>query len=132
MAASRVDSDGPTILVVDENPAVRASAQAQFQVLGGGVLFASDGFEALSSIVAYRPEIVLVDTMVSRLDGYQICALIKSNSDFQDIPVIMMSNSDVGFDEERARLVGCEAHVSKPFTASALMDAVEKFCHLET
>lgn len=131
MSATDVGPNAPKVLVVDDNPTITALAQMHFQAAGWRVVCASDGFEALASIVKHRPRVVLVDAMAPRLDGYQICALVKSNADFQDIPVIMSSSAKRGYDEERARLVGCEAHISKPFTASTLMSTVDQLCHLD-
>ncbi len=131
MTASDVGQIRPKALVVDDNPAVIAAANAHLASAGWTTSAAQDGFEALASIVNLRPQVVLVDMMIPRLDGYQICALVKSNADFQHIPVIMISNAIGDYDEQRARLVGCEACVSKPFTAETLMNTIDRFCHLD-
>lgn len=88
------------------------------------VLTAADGYEALAKVVEHRPSVVFVDIMMPRLDGYQTCALIKNNADFRDIPVIMLSSEEKLFDKERAEMVGSDAHLTKPFTAQSLADAV--------
>ena len=113
-----------TVLLVDDSNTIRRSARSFLESEGYMVFTAVDGFEALARVVEHRPSIVFVDIMMPRLDGYQTCALIKNNADFRDIPVIMLSSSEGLFDKARAGVVGSDAHLSKPFTAQSLIDAV--------
>ena len=113
-----------TVLLVDNNKSIRTSARGFLESEGYMVVTAVDGFEALAKVVENRPSIVFVDIMMPRLDGYQTCALIKNNADFRDIPVIMLSSREGQFDSARAKVVGSDAHLSKPFTAQSLADAV--------
>lgn len=113
------------VLFVDESHAVRQSAKACLDSAGCSVELAADGYEALAIVVQSPPDIVFADIMMPRLDGYQMCALLKSNADYEHIPVIMLSGKDGWFDRERALLVGSDAHVSKPFTVEALATALK-------
>ena len=88
---------------------------------------AVDGFDALSKIADHQPDIVFVDIMMPRLDGYQTCALIKNNQLFKSTPVIMLSSKDGLFDKARGRIVGSEQYVTKPFTREELLDAVRRY-----
>lgn len=121
-----------TVLFVDNNHEVRQWAKTCLSSAGYEVLLAADGFEGLGAVVQSCPDAVFVDTMMTRLDGYQMCALIKSNSDYQHIPVIMLSSKDGRFDRERALLVGCDAHVSKPCRAEDLAAALKPGHHNQT
>jgi twitching motility two-component system response regulator PilG len=85
----------------------------------------SDGFDALSKIADHQPDIVFVDIMMPRLDGYQTCSLIKHNKVFKQIPVIMLSSKDGLFDRARGRIVGSEHYLTKPFTKDELLGAIE-------
>ena len=85
---------------------------------------AVDGFDALSKIADHRPDIIFVDIMMPRLDGYQTCSLIKHNRTFKDTPVIMLSSKDGLFDRARGRLVGSEQYLTKPFTKDELLGAI--------
>ena len=114
-----------TVLLVDDSKTIRRSARAFLETAGYTVVTAIDGFEALSKVVEHRPSMVFADIMMPRLDGYQTCALIKNNADYRDIPVVMLSSKDGLFDKARARVVGSDAHLSKPFTAQTLVAAVE-------
>ncbi|MFK7993740.1 MAG: PleD family two-component system response regulator [Granulosicoccus sp.] len=118
--------DSVHVLLVDDSATVRESAGASLRAQGYSVVLASNGFEALARVVQKRPDVVFADSSMPGLDGYQMCALIKSNSDYRHIPVIMLTGRDGLFDQTRAALVGSDVHVSRPFTANALSAAVSK------
>jgi twitching motility two-component system response regulator PilG len=118
------DAQAITVLLVDDSKTIRRSASSFLSAAGYSVITAVDGFDALSKVVEHRPDMVFVDIMMPRLDGYQTCALIKNNSDYRDIPVVMLSSKDGLFDKARARVVGSDAHLSKPFTADTLKATV--------
>jgi twitching motility two-component system response regulator PilG len=86
---------------------------------------ATDGFEALAKIADTHPDIIFVDIMMPRLDGYQTCALIKHNQIFKDTPVIMLSSKDGLFDRARGRIVGSDQYLTKPFTKEELLGAIK-------
>jgi twitching motility two-component system response regulator PilG len=90
------------------------------------VFTAMDGFDALSKIADHRPDVIFVDIMMPRLDGYQTCSLIKHNSNFKDTPVIMLSSKDGLFDRARGRIVGSEHYLTKPFTRDELLGAISQ------
>lgn len=115
------------VLFVDDSATIRQSAQRVLEEAGYSVMLAADGFQALAHVVQWHPDVVLADIAMPRLDGYQMCALIKSNADYQGIPVIMLSGKDGQFDKERACLVGSDSHVAKPFSTQALTAALESF-----
>ena len=96
---------------------------------GYEVFTASDGFEAMSMITDHHPDIIFVDIMMPRLDGYQTCQLIKNNKRFKNTPVIMLSSKDGLFDRARGRIAGSEEHVNKPFTQEELIDVINKYVH---
>lgn len=118
-----------TVLLVDDSQTIRSSAASFLNDAGYSVVTAVDGFEALAKVVEHRPAMVFADIMMPRLDGYQTCALIKNNADYRDIPVVMLSSKDGLFDKARARIVGSDAHLSKPFTAQTLTEAVQQHTH---
>lgn len=126
---NNVASKRPVVLVVDDSKTVRRSASGFLTDIGLSVVTASDGFEALAKVVNCKPDIVFVDIMMPRLDGYQTCALIKNNVEFRDIPVIMLSSKDGLFDRARGRVAGADDHLAKPFGASQMTEAVAK--HLQ-
>jgi len=115
---------GAKVMVIDDSNTIRRSAEIFLQQAGCEVILAEDGFDALAKIADYRPDLIFVDIMMPRLDGYQTCALIKKNSRFRDTPVIMLSSKDGLFDRARGRLVGSDEYLTKPFSKDALLAAV--------
>jgi twitching motility two-component system response regulator PilG len=118
------DLQGLKILVIDDSKTIRRTAETLLAKEGCEVFTAVDGFDALSKIADHRPDIIFVDIMMPRLDGYQTCSLIKHNKVFKDTPVIMLSSKDGLFDRARGRLVGSEQYLTKPFTKDELLGAI--------
>ena len=117
---------GLKVMVIDDSKTIRRTAETLLKKAGCEVLTATDGFEALSIIADTHPDVIFVDIMMPRLDGYQTCALIKHNEIFRDIPVIMLSSKDGLFDRARGRIVGSEQYLTKPFTRDELLGAIKK------
>jgi twitching motility two-component system response regulator PilG len=118
------DLRGLKILVIDDSKTIRRTAETLLSKEGCQVFTAVDGFDALAKIADHRPNIIFVDIMMPRLDGYQTCALIKHNRTFKDTPVIMLSSKDGLFDRARGRIVGSEHYLTKPFTKDELLGAI--------
>lgn len=117
---------GFKVMVIDDSKTIRRTAEMLLKKEGCEVVTASDGFEALSKITDQHPDIIFVDIMMPRLDGYQTCALIKNNQVYRSTPVIMLSSKDGLFDKARGRIVGSEQYLTKPFTREELLDAIER------
>ncbi len=120
------DLAGVKVVVVDDSKTIRRTAETLLGRAGATVLTAEDGFEALSVIADNHPDVVFVDVMMPRLDGYQTCALVKNNPGFRETPVIMLSSKDGLFDIAKGRVVGSEEYVTKPFTRDELIGAVRR------
>ncbi len=120
------DLKGAKVMVIDDSNTIRRSAEIFLVQAGCEVILAEDGFDALAKIADHLPEVVFVDIMMPRLDGYQTCALIKKNPRFRDTPVIMLSSKDGLFDRARGRLVGSDEYLTKPFSKEGLLDAVRR------
>jgi twitching motility two-component system response regulator PilG len=118
------DLRGLKVLVIDDSKTIRRTAETLLSREGCEVHTAIDGFDALSKIADHHPDIVFVDIMMPRLDGYQTCSLIKHNKVFRDTPVIMLSSKDGLFDRARGRIVGSEQYLTKPFTKDELLNAI--------
>ncbi len=115
---------GVKVMVIDDSKTIRHTAEMLLKNAGCKVVTATDGFEALVRIVDHEPDIIFVDIMMPRLDGYQTCALIKHNQFFKKTPVIMLSSNDGLFDRARGRMVGSELYLTKPFTRDELLSAI--------
>ncbi len=118
---------GMRVMVIDDSKTIRRTAETLLKKEGCDVVTATDGFEALAKISDHHPQIIFVDIMMPRLDGYQTCALIKNNQVFKTTPVIMLSSKDGLFDKARGRIVGSEQYLTKPFTREELLGAIRRY-----
>lgn len=121
------DLVGLKVMVIDDSKTIRRTAETLLKKAGCEVLTATDGFAALSVIADSHPDLIFVDIMMPRLDGYQTCALIKHNELYRDIPVIMLSSKDGLFDRARGRIVGSEQYLTKPFTRDELLSSIRRY-----
>ena len=128
-SSSRPRLAGLKVLVIDDSKTIRRTAETLLAREGCEVFTAVDGFDELSKVADHQPDIVFVDIMMPRLDGYQTCSLIKHNKVFRTIPVIMLSSKDGLFDRARGRIVGSEHYLTKPFTREELLSAIETHVH---
>ncbi|HRD32852.1 MAG TPA: twitching motility response regulator PilG [Rhodocyclaceae bacterium] len=119
-----MDLTGLKVMVIDDSNTIRRSAEIFLTQSGCKVVLAEDGFDALAKITDHRPDVIFVDIMMPRLDGYQTCALIKKNPRLAGTPVIMLSSKDGLFDRARGRMVGSDEYLTKPFTKDSLLKAV--------
>ena len=117
---------GIKVMVIDDSNTIRRSAEIFLVQSGCEVILAEDGFDAMSKITDHQPNVIFVDIMMPRLDGYQTCMLIKKNQRFRETPVIMLSSKDGLFDRVRGRMVGSDEYLTKPFTKDSLLQAVKK------
>jgi twitching motility two-component system response regulator PilG len=116
---------GLKVMVIDDSLTIRRSAEIFLVQAGCRVILAEDGFDALAKISDHQPDVIFVDILMPRLDGYQTCALIKKNPRFAQTPVIMLSSRDGLFDRARGRMAGSDEYLTKPFTREALLQAIE-------
>lgn len=114
------------VLIVDDSGTIRKAAVAILSKEGFTVATAEDGFSAFSKIVDFKPNIIFLDIMMPRLDGYQVCSVIKSNPQFKNTPVLMLSSKDSVFDKARGKIAGSEYFMTKPFSRDELLDAIRK------
>ena len=124
MSQSENEFNGLKVMVIDGRNTIRRTAETLLKKAGCDVLTADNGFEALPIISAHHPDILFIDIMMPRLDGYQTCALVKNNPKFRDIPVVMLSSKDGLFDRPKGRVVGAEQYLTKPFTREDLLGAI--------
>jgi twitching motility two-component system response regulator PilG len=117
---------GVTVLLVDDSKSIRHSTEILLNESGLSVASAADGFEALCKLATVKPDIILMDIMMPRLDGLQTCALIKHHSQFNKIPIVLMSGSDSLSDQVKAELVGAQRYIIKPFSRNDLLKTLRE------
>lgn len=121
-----------TILVVDDSPTVRKLVALTLEKRGFRVVSAFDGVAAIKEIAAHNPALILMDINMPRMDGYQLCKLVRKHESTRHIPVVMLSGKDGMFDRLRGKLVGCSGYVSKPFAPEELAETIEGYLKQQT
>jgi twitching motility two-component system response regulator PilG len=122
------EDSGKTIMVVDDSPTVRKLITGKLEKHGHRVVVAVDGMDALAKISEEKPDLILLDVTMPRLDGYQLCKHIKQTAATKHIPVVMISGKDGFFDKVRGRMAGSTAYITKPFGPETLLQTVENYC----
>lgn len=117
----------PLILVVDDSATVRKLVTMTLESRNYRVLSASNGYEALQKITETKPALVFTDINMPRLDGYQLCKLIKKHPNTKHIHVVMLSGKDGMFDKLRGKLAGSNDYITKPFDVKDLLKKVETY-----
>jgi twitching motility two-component system response regulator PilG len=118
------------VLVVDDSPTVRKIVQLTLQRERIRVVTAGDGLSALAAVTDEEPDLILLDIMLPRMDGYNICQVIRKNLAYRDMPIIMLSGKDGLFDRMRGKLAGSTEYITKPFDSAELVAVVKR--HLES
>lgn len=127
VVSAETSFEGIKVVVIDDSKTIRRTAETLLKKAGCEVISATDGFESLSKVMEYQPNIIFVDIMMPRLDGYQTCALIKNNQAFKKTPVVMLSSKDGLFERARSRIVGAEHYMTKPFTREELLNTIKTY-----
>lgn len=125
--STETNFEGIKVVVIDDSKTIRRTAETLLKKAGCEVITATDGFESLSKVMEHQPNIIFVDIMMPRLDGYQTCALIKNNPTFKKTPIVMLSSKDGLFERARSRIVGAEHYMTKPFTREELLSTIKTF-----
>jgi len=119
--------EGIKVMIIDDSNTIRRSAEIFLGQSGCEIILATDGFDAMAKIIDYQPDIIFVDIVMPRLDGYQTCMLIKKNTEYRSVPVIMLSSKKGLFDRARGRIAGSDDYLTKPFTKENLISIAQKY-----
>jgi chemosensory pili system protein ChpA (sensor histidine kinase/response regulator) len=128
---SKEEDQQPVALVVDDSITMRRVSQRLLERNGMRVLTAKDGLEAVGVLRDHRPDIILLDVEMPRMDGYEFAALVRNNEQTEDVPIIMIT-SRVS-DEHRARAIelGVNDYLGKPYQETVLLDAVQQLLKID-
>jgi len=114
----------PTVLVVDDNPQNVELLQAFLEALPVKLITAIDGVDALQKVKQYNPDLILLDVMMPRMSGFQVCRRLKSDPATRDIQILMVTALNEPGDIEQATECGTDDFVSKPVTKFELLARV--------
>ncbi|GEM_PF-2459756 len=130
--SSEKKSTGKVVMVVDDSPTVRKLVSLKLEKFGHSVISAVDGMDALAKMSEETPDLILLDITMPRLDGYQLCKLIKGNESTKHVPVVMLSGKDGFFDKIRGRMAGASTYLTKPFEPEVLLQTVNEHCGIKS
>ncbi len=119
--------NGVKILVVDDSPSQLRMTSAALEGQNFEIITAVDGEDALHRVSADRPDLVVLDVVMPKIDGFQVCRKMKSSSAMQHIPVIILSSKNQKVDEFWGRKQGADMYLTKPFDKEQLLAAVKKY-----
>ena len=122
--APAISTENASVLIVDDNEHNLELVQAFLDELGGKVRLARDGAEAIAAVSAEQPDVILLDIMMPRMSGYQVCEKIKGNPATRDIPIIMVTALNEVGDVERALDAGADDFLTKPVNKLELLTRV--------
>jgi DNA-binding response OmpR family regulator len=118
---------GPTLLVVDDEPEINKLVARIFEKRGYRVLAATDGAEALARVADERPDLIMLDLNLPKIDGWEVCRRLKSDPGTAKIPIIMLTAAHSNVDDAEIGLgLGADEYVAKPFVKAVLLHNVER------
>ena len=117
---------GKRVLICDDDPAILRVLQVNLEVEGYETLLAHHGEEALEIANREKPDLIILDIMMPRLDGYQTCERLKGADDTKDIPVVFLSAKAQQSDIEEGKKYGVADYLTKPFDPDTLVETIER------
>ncbi|BAZ06787.1 response regulator transcription factor [Calothrix sp. NIES-3974] len=115
-----------TVLIVEDSIAQREMITDLLKASGLTVTHASDGVEALEAILTAPPDLVVLDIVMPRMNGYEVCRRLKSDPKTQNVPVVMCSSKGEEFDRYWGMKQGADAYIAKPFQPTELVGTVKQ------
>lgn len=118
--------DTKRVLICDDDPVILRLLEVNLELEGYQVLSAHNGQEALEIARTELPDLIVLDIMMPRLNGYETAGVIKDNPDTRDIPIVFLSARTQQSDIDRGRAYGVEEYLTKPFDPGDLLEVVER------
>jgi two-component system alkaline phosphatase synthesis response regulator PhoP len=115
------------ILIVDDDSEIVSTLGLRFEAIGYEVIGAYDGLEALQKARNEHPDVILLDIMLPKLDGYKVCRMLKFDEKYKHIPIIILTAKVEEHNKKLGKEVGAEAYVTKPFDTSELINTIKGF-----
>ena len=117
-------AEKPRILLVDDEPSIVKMVGKRLEVEGFDVLIAMDGQEGLTKAQAEQPDLIILDLMLPKLNGYEVCTMLKQDARYQKIPIVLFTAKAQDKDEKLGMECGANAYVRKPFRAQELIEKI--------
>ena len=114
------------ILIVDDEPSIVVPIQFLMEQQGYSVLVAENGEDALDVIYKYKPDLILLDIMLPRIDGYEVCEIVRLNPEYRDIKIIFLTAKGREVEIAQGLALGADAYITKPFSNTELVAKVKE------
>lgn len=118
---------GRKILVTEDSPTILEILKSVLAEEGYEVIAAADGQQALDLARTEKPDLIILDLMLPKIDGYKVCRMLKFDERFKNIPIIMLTARAKESDEQLGREVGADAYIKKPFQPEVVVDEIKKW-----
>lgn len=119
--------DKKKILIVEDESTSREIIALSIGERTHELIFATDGDEAVRMAFEHMPDLIIMDIMIPRINGYEATKIIKANKILKDIPIIAITARTSKYDEKMAREAGCDDYLTKPFRVANLRDKLNKY-----
>lgn len=120
----------PHVVCIDDDGAIRKMIEYTLQAQGYQVTTIQDPLESFAQIFQLQPDLILCDLVMPKLDGYDLCGMLRKSTDFRQIPILMLTGKDGFIDRVRAKMVGATDYLTKPFQEQELLMLLEKYIGL--
>ena len=114
------------VLIIDDEPSIRETAAFILKMEGFQVEKACNGVEGLQQIKQKKPKVILLDVMMPKMDGYELCEIIKNDNELKDIFVVMLTAKGQEIDEQKAMKAGADTYLTKPFDTDEILRHIKK------
>lgn len=118
--------EGNKILITEDSASIRGMLTVLFEEEGYTVISAADGIEALNKARSERPDLIVLDLMMPRMDGFKVCRMLKFDASYKDIRILMLTARSSANDRLMGEEVGADAYLVKPFEPDELLKEVEE------
>jgi len=115
------------ILVIDDETELLKALTIRLKTSGYEVITAQDGQEGLEKAKSSNPDLIVLDILMPKMDGYEVCRLLKFDEKYKSIPVIMLTAKAQDIDKAMGKKVGADDYITKPFETQDLVDKIKKY-----
>ncbi len=114
------------ILIVDDEPNIVLSLEFLMKKAGYDVATAEDGEQALTAIQEHRPDLVLLDVMMPKKDGFQVCQNIREQDEYRELRIVMLTAKGRDLEQEKGLSLGADDYITKPFSTQDVVNKVRQ------
>lgn len=115
---------GKKILIVEDEPDFRVALRMRLEANGYDIVEADDGIRGLDAVRQHNPDLVILDVMMPRMDGFKVARLLKYSAKYKHVPLMMLTVMSQASDRKKGQAVGADAYLTKPYQPQELLDTI--------